>query len=68
VEDAIDTLLDCSFIVTNEDDLHYSARMANHYLRLLNTSALLTHSHHPMQFPIIADSGANFYMFKEKDF
>jgi hypothetical protein len=40
-----------------------------HYLRLANASPR-PHglSRHPMKYPIIADSGANYHMFKEREF
>jgi hypothetical protein len=54
---------------TNEVDLLYFARVSNHYLRLVkNHSSRNSVSRHDMQFPIIIDSGANFHMFKDKDF
>jgi hypothetical protein len=44
---------------TNETDLLYFSRMTNHYLCLVKSS---THVNirHSMQYPVIADSGANF--------
>jgi hypothetical protein len=54
---------------TKEDDLQYFARLTNHYLHLVrsnHTSGIC--SRHNMKYPVIADSGANFHMFKEKDF
>jgi hypothetical protein len=54
---------------TNEDPLHYFAQLSNHYLCLAKsnpTSSVL--SRHFMRYPVIADSGANFHMFKEKEF
>jgi len=53
---------------TNEAVLAYFARMSNHYLRLANVSSSTGPSRHPMQYPIIADSGASHHMFKEKEF
>jgi hypothetical protein len=51
---------------TNEDSLQYFAKVSNHYLRLVrNTDSSPRHS---MQFPIIADSGANFHMFCDSAF
>ncbi len=47
----------------NEDALPYFARMTNHFLRLVKTSPDSLVSRHSMQFPIIANSGANFHMF-----
>jgi hypothetical protein len=54
---------------TKEDDLHYIARLTNHYLCLVksNPSSSVT-SRHTMKYPVIADSGANFHMFKEREF
>jgi len=52
---------------TNEDSLHYFARITKHYLRLVKSSNS-TSPRHEMKFPIIADSGANYHMFKELEF
>jgi hypothetical protein len=61
--------LPASTNITNEDDLQYFARLSNHYLRLANSSSsLVSDSRHPMKFPVIADSGTNFHMFKEREF
>jgi hypothetical protein len=51
---------------TSNDILAYFSRMSNHYLRLAKASPHLPR--HPMKYPIIADSGANYHMIKEKDF
>jgi hypothetical protein len=54
---------------TNEDALIYFAHLSNHYLRLAticNNSDIA--SCHPMKYPVIADSGANHHMFKEREF
>jgi len=54
---------------TNDVDLLYFARVSNHYLRLVRSSpATSTLERHSMNFPVIADSGANFHMFKDRDF
>jgi len=54
---------------TNEIDLFYYARVKNHYLRLVKSSSTPSiQSQHTMKYPIIADSGANFHMFREKEF
>jgi hypothetical protein len=54
---------------TNQDDLYYFARLTNHNLHLAKTSTYLAvHSRHTMKYPIIADSGANFHMFREREF
>jgi hypothetical protein len=54
---------------TNEDSLYYFARLSNHYLRLVNSSSTSTSSpRHNMKYPVIADSGANYHMFKEKEY
>jgi len=50
---------------TNEEDLAYFTRIKNHYLRLVKSSS---NSRHIMEYPIIVDSGANYHMFKEKEF
>lgn len=54
---------------TKEVSLHYFARLSNHYLRLVKSSPTLDiRTRHSMQYPVIADSGANFHMFWEKEF
>jgi hypothetical protein len=64
----VDTLVDCSND-TKEDSLYYFACLTNHYLHLVqNSSSGSVALRHPMKYPIIADSGANFHMFKEKIF
>jgi len=63
IEDAVQA--DCSND-TKEDDLHYFACLTNHYLSLVksNPSSSVT----SMKYPVIADSGANFHIFKEREF
>jgi hypothetical protein len=54
---------------TNEAELFYFARLRNPYLRLAkNTVSTSMMNHHNMRYPIIADSGANFLMFKKAEF
>jgi len=53
---------------TNDEDLVYFARIKNHYLRLVRSSFTATFSRHQMQYPIIVDSGANYHMFREREF
>jgi hypothetical protein len=54
---------------TNDADLLYFARVSNHYLRLVRSSPTPTIlEQHSMNFPVIADSGANFHMFKDRAF
>jgi hypothetical protein len=54
---------------TNKADLLYFAQMTNHYLHLVKvSSSLCATSRHDMKYPIIADSGANYHMFKECEF
>ncbi len=64
-----DTLSDTPSNDTNEADLHYFVRLSNHYLRLVksNYSASVDCLHN-LRYPIIADSGANFHMFKHPEF
>jgi hypothetical protein len=54
---------------TNEAELLYFAHVSNHYLHLVKAAPNqdLT-SHHMIQFPVIADSGANYHMFKDPAF
>jgi hypothetical protein len=55
---------------TNEADLLYFAHVMKHYLHLVRKIPDKTDDihHHPTSFPIIADSGANFHMFHERNF
>jgi len=53
---------------TNKADLMYFSCMTNHYLRLVWSTSKSDLSRSHMQYPIIADSGANFHMFREQDF
>jgi len=54
---------------TNEESLLYFARMSNHYLCLVkNSTSVVPEQRHPLSFPVIADSGANYHMFKEQAF
>jgi hypothetical protein len=54
---------------TNEADLLYFERVSNHYLCLVKATPTQDLSaRHQMQFPVIADSGANYHMFKEAEF
>jgi hypothetical protein len=52
---------------TNDESLQDFARVTNHYLRLVKNSQPDC-KRHAMKFPIIADSGANYHMFKELEF
>jgi len=52
---------------TNEAGLNYITCVTKHYLRLVKSSPDLI-TRHSMLFLIIADSGANFHMFWEKEF
>ena len=54
---------------TNDAVLYYFERMTNHYLCLVkNTSSSSVTACHNMKYPMIADSRANFHMFKEQEF
>lgn len=54
---------------TNDELLHYFACVTNHYLHLVTSQSSSSMSiQHNMQYPVIADSGANFHMFQELDF
>jgi hypothetical protein len=68
-EDSKDESSDIPSNDTNEVDLLYFARISNHYLRLVKNSFLkVSTTRHHREFPIIIDSGANFHMFKHKEF
>jgi hypothetical protein len=71
-EDATDEVVDDAVVDdttndTSDEVLHYFARVTNHYLRLVKSNTSLI-SRHNMDYPIIADSGANCHMFKEIEF
>jgi hypothetical protein len=54
---------------TNKESLLYFTRISNHYLRMVKTThSLLTENRHNMLYPGIADSGANYHMFKDREF
>jgi hypothetical protein len=54
---------------TNEAELLYFARVSKHYLCLVKAAPSQDHPfEHVMQFPVIADSGANYHMFKDPAF
>ena len=54
---------------TNEESLLYFAHLSKHYLRLVTTNPTVAEGpHHPIPFPVIADSGANYHMFCERSF
>jgi hypothetical protein len=68
-DDVADDVLIDSPNDTNEDELLYFARVTNHYLRIVKSmSPIPVVSRHDMQYPIIADSGANYHMFKNREF
>jgi hypothetical protein len=68
-DDIVEAIVDESTNDTNEEELLYFARVTNHYLHLIKTSTPdSTLSRHAMKYPIIADSGANYHMFKEREF
>ncbi len=52
---------------TNEEVLLYFSHVTSHYLRLVKTKSDLIIRHN-MDYPIIADSGANFHMFRDREF
>jgi len=54
---------------TNEESLLYFARLSKHYLRLVTApSSQVTIQRHATSFPVIADSGANYHMFRDRSF
>jgi len=66
-EDVVEDVDENGVNDTNEEELIYFARLTNHYLRLVKVSDPST-SVSSLQYPIIADSGANHHMFKEREF
>jgi len=68
-EDVSDSVVEEGINDTNQDILNYFSRVTNHYLRLVKSDSLNSSSvRHTMKFPIIADSGANSHMFREREF
>jgi hypothetical protein len=54
---------------TNNEVLNYFARVSNHYLHLVKSSnSTNVTSRHTMLHPVILDSGANYHMFREREF
>jgi len=54
---------------TNQANLLYFARLSNHFLRLVMNSTVLKDNHrHEMRYPVIADSRANYHMFRDRAF
>jgi hypothetical protein len=53
---------------TNKHSLLYFARLSKHYLCLVKNSSVPSQSRHTMPFPVIADSGANYHMFRDQQF
>jgi hypothetical protein len=54
---------------TNETALMYFSRISKHYLHLVKSSPSSSPvSRHEMLFPVIADSGANYHMFRDRSF
>ena len=72
-EDYEDAVADDTLLVssednnTNEESLMYFARLTNHYLHLVKT-CISRVSRHDMKYPIIADSGANYHMLRDREF
>jgi hypothetical protein len=53
---------------TNEDALLYFARLSKHYFCIVKQSNMVDVSRHSMAYPVIADSRANYHMFRDKEF
>jgi len=69
-DDMVTTVEPIEFVNdTNEESWLYFARLSRHYLRLVTaTSSKDLVPHHNMPFPVIADSGANYHMFRDQSF
>jgi hypothetical protein len=68
-EDTVEVSTDDVSNDTNEDEWIFFAHMTNHYLCLVRSSSSENMlSRHEMRYPIIADSGANYHIFKEREF
>jgi len=69
VDDQFDNQCDLLVNDTNEDALLYFERLSKHYLRIVKSSPTVSlHTRHTRKFPVIADSGAYYHMFKDKEF
>jgi hypothetical protein len=66
-EELTDMLPESDSNDTNDAELFYFVRVRNHCLHLMQSSSSIQ-TRHEMQYPIIADSGANFHMFREREF
>jgi hypothetical protein len=53
---------------TNKESLLYFARLSKHYVRIVKNSNQCVPAQHLMPYLVIADSGANYHMFKDKAF
>ena len=68
-DDTTDVEFDIVDNDTNEDALLYFERRSKHYLHLVKSqSNPCPVSRHDMKFPVIIDSGANYHMFRDKEF
>ena len=70
-EEDVDTIVEPADLGnhTNEESLLYFAHLSKHYLRLVTTSPSLDRvQRHSMQYPVIAGSGANYHMFRDRSF
>jgi hypothetical protein len=67
-EDEIALDVESSGNSTNEDALLYFTRLSKHYLHLVQHTDCSIQPCYLSKFPVIADSGANYHMFKEREF
>ena len=70
-EEVPDAAIDTSGNDNNEESLYYFVCLTNHYhyLRLVKSSCSESvTSRHPIRYPIIAHSSANFHMFRDAKF
>jgi len=70
-EEDVDTIVEPADLGnhTNEESLLYFAHLSKHYLRLVTASPSLDRvQRHSMQYPVIADSGADYHMFRDRSF
>jgi len=66
VEDVFESEFDTND--TNKESLLYFARLSKHYVRIVKNSNQCVPAQHLMPYLVIADSGANYHMFKDKAF
>jgi hypothetical protein len=67
-EEVYEPDLDTTGNDTNEASLMFFSRISKCYLRIVKSSSRITPVRHEMSYPVIADSGANYHRFKDREF